>query len=303
MPWRWGDYDKKRLKTPYKTRVSVVDRVGYTRPMRSRNLIRLEWISLVYLALFVFAVLSPSLVTKNYLGLDERHVEEVLIFLFGIVGLGTFSIYQRLMEKKEKEHESAKMDYERAKRELVESYSYIGSINRKIEVLKKLANETSLTIVERDKRAKDLYSSLVASAATSVGSPIATLRVLHLERLRTELEVHHTPTGDPIRISNKELKKLHDTGAAHAFLPSENGGEILVVPSGRSDRPIRAFICVTTDPSIPTSEIDTSLLGVFANQAELLHYSEAREEPPDQDPKEPLDLVRSAQRQVIGEVR
>ena len=275
----------------------------YTRAMRSRSLIRLEWISLVYLSLFVFAVLSPSLVTRNYFGLDERHVEEFLIFLFGIVGLGTFSLYQRIMEKKEKEHESAKMDYERAKRELLESYSYIGSINRKIEVLKKLANETSLTIVERDKRAKDLYSSLVASAATSVGSPVAVLRVVHLEKLRTELEVHHAPVGTSIKISNKELKKLHDAGAAHAFLSSEDGGEILAVPSGRSDRPVRAFICVTTDPSMPTSEIDTSLLGVFANQAELLHHAEIREEAQDQDPKGPLDLVRDAQRQVIGEVR
>jgi hypothetical protein len=271
--------------------------------MRSRNLIRLEWISLVYLALFVFAVLSPSLVSRDYLGIDERHVEELLIFVFGIVGLGTFSIYQRIMERKEKEHEDAKNDYERAKRELVESYSYIGTINRKIELLKKLANETSLTIVERDKRAKDLYGSLIASAATSVGSPMAVLRIVHLEKLRTELEIHHGTQGNQIKVSNKELKKLHDAGAGHAFLPNENGGEILVVPSGRSDRPVRAFLCVITDPSVPTSEIDTSLLGVFANQAELLHHAEIREGEENQDPKGPLDLVRDAQKQVIGEVR
>jgi hypothetical protein len=83
---------------------------------------RLEWISLVYLALFVLAVLSPSIVTTGHFGFSEKRIEEALIFIFGIVGLATFALYQGLIEKKEKEHEEAKGEYERAKRELIESY-------------------------------------------------------------------------------------------------------------------------------------------------------------------------------------
>ena len=103
--------------------------------MKSKSVLRLEWISLVYLALFVLAVLSPSLISKGYFGIDERHVEEFFIFIFGLVGIATFSFYERIMEKKDREHEDAKNEYDRARKELIESYKYIGSVNRKIEVL------------------------------------------------------------------------------------------------------------------------------------------------------------------------
>lgn len=267
--------------------------------MSMKPILRLEWISLVYLILFVLAVLSPSLVNRDFFGLDERHVEEALIFIFGIVGLATFSIYQRLMERTEKEHEDAKNEYERAKRELVDSYQYIGSINRKIELLKRSANQTSLKIVESRHLTKDLLSSLLANAAASVDAKAAFIRYVELEKLRTEHEIHHS-TGGVLRckVSNKDLVGIHERGSSHAFIRTEDGIDLLVVPSDHQGKAVKAYLLIAVEPS-QAATIDTSLLKVFANQADLLHY--ALEEQT-KISGSPLELVERVESKAIGEI-
>lgn len=280
--------------------VAHFDPIGYTPAMKSGSVLRLEWISLVYLALFVFAVLSPSLVTRGIFGIDERHVEEVMIFLFGIVGLATFSIYQRIMERNEKEHEDAKTEYERAKRELVESYRYIGAINRQIEVLKRVTNQTSLNIVVNDRLSKDLLSSLAANTAACVGAKMALIRYVELEKLRTHHEVLHTVGGSqqPFKIHNRDLKKLHDAGASHAYLRSDDGQEILVVPSDHETAAVKAYLLILPESAHATAA-DTSLLKVFANQAQLLHYTLEEQM---KATNAPLELVEATKNQVRGVV-
>lgn len=241
--------------------------------MKAKSLLRLEWISLVYLALFVLAVLSPSIVKQNYFGIQERHVEEVMIFLFGIVGLAIFSIYQRTMERHEREHENALNECDRVKRELVESYKYIGAVNRKIEVLKRLSNQTSLGMMESNHLAKDLLNSLLQNAAASTGAKTAFIRYVELEKLRTEYEIyHHTDEKIYYKIPNKELIKLQISGVSHAFIRSEEGVEILAVPSDKQGKQVKAYLLLAVDAASRAS-LDTTLLKVFANQAELLRYS------------------------------
>lgn len=241
--------------------------------MKAKSLFRLEWISLVYLALFVLAVLSPSIVKQDFLWIQERHVEEIMIFIFGIVGLAIFSIYQRMMERHEREHENARNEYERVKRELVESYKYIGAVNRKIEVLKRLSNQTSLSVMESDHLAKDLLTSLLLNAAVSTGSETAVIRYVELEKSRTEYEIyHHTEEKVHFKISNKELIKLHNSGISHAIIRAEDGKEILAVPSDKQGKPVKAYLLLAVEAS-NRANLDTTLLKVFANQAELLRYS------------------------------
>lgn len=259
---------------------------------------RFEWISLVYLAFFVLAVLSPSLVKERWFGIEERHLEEILIFIFGIVGFTIFSVYQRIMENHEREHENAKGEYERARRELSESYKYIGAINRQIEVLKRISNETSLNIVESEHLAKDLLASLVASAATSVGSTTAFVRYVELAKLRTDYEFYHPPESERgLKISNKDLLAVHEAGSTHAFLRTEDGRSLLVVPSDRKSKRIKAYLMVLL-PNGETEDVDPSLLKVFANQAELLRHTLSRAS----HNGDPLEMIKETALQSQGEV-
>jgi hypothetical protein len=260
--------------------------------------VRLEWISLVYLALFVLAVLSPSLITKNFFGIPERHVEECFIFLFGLVGLATFSIYQRIMEKTEKEHEDAKSEYDRARHELVDSYRYIGNINRQMEVLKRLANQTSLKMLDGDQSHKDLLNTLLQSAAESAGAHAALIRYVDLERLQTKHEVLHSlDKAFVFKVPNKELRRIHEAGLVHACFRDDDGREIIIVPSDYKHKGVKAYLFIA--PGLEGVDIDTSLLKVFVNQAEFLKHTLTGQE---KVLLEPLELVKQAEKQVIGDV-
>ncbi len=257
-----------------------------------------EWIWLVYLAFFVLAVMSPSLITHDYFGIPQAQTEEILIFMFGLAGLAVFSLYERHVEKRVKERDEAVNQAERAMKELLESYRYIGSVNRQIEVLKQVVNTTSLSLVNPQSLGRDIMQSLIANAASSINSDRALLRVICLEKLRTESEFHHFPKERKgIRIGNKELKKFHDFGTAHAFLRTDDGENALVVPSDRKGSKDKTFLVVLADPE-KLSDVEISLLKVFVNQAELVYYSLLHQK----DPNAPLEQVEQVAGMALGEI-
>ncbi|MFA6429718.1 MAG: hypothetical protein WCV84_04455 [Patescibacteria group bacterium] len=231
---------------------------------------RLEWISLVYLLFFVLAVLSPSLYRNNYIGIAEETLEEITIFIFGLAGIVTFTLYERLMERREKEREQVQGQYQKAKMELMESYQYIGSVNRKIELLKQVANDTTSTLAGQRHISKELFQSLMSNACSAVGAETALLRFVDHDRLRTDREFLHNGQGFVFRVANRDLRTIHERNLSHSFVLSEDEKEILVVPSDRSEGNKKAYLLLhLADQHIP--EVDASLLKVFVNHAEMLY--------------------------------
>ncbi len=255
---------------------------------------RLEWISVLYLALFVLAVLTPRIVRNNILGFEEVRLEEILIFTFGITGLLVFSAYQRLMEKREQDAKAAEQERDKAKQELVSSYEYIGAMNRQMDSLKRVANDTAAGVLSDDHK-KELFQSLVASAAAIVGTSDASVRVVALPQLRTVHEYHTNPAS-PIRIANKKLRRLHDESRSQEILDGDQGGKILVIPSDRTGDELKTFLLIAI-PEVPPN-MDHGILKVYANQAELLHHSMDRT----RMDGDVLSLVRNAAQQAVGEV-
>jgi hypothetical protein len=263
-----------------------------------RKLIRLEWVSVLYLVLFVLAVLTPRVITHDWYGLEEAQIEEVLIFFFGMTGLVSFSLYERLMEWWVKEKEVAERERDTARKELVSSYEYIGSMNRQIDALKRVANQTAASVVSHDDTAhKELFQSLAASAATLAGSRHATIRMVALDRLRTIHEYHADPQL-PLRVPNKALQRSQEEQRSLTTVRGEHGKDVLIIPSDRTPSPAKTFILVAA-PAHAINASDTDLLRVYANQAELLFHALSQKDRPSIDS---LALVREAERRVVGQV-
>lgn len=231
--------------------------------------LRLEWIYLVYLLCFALAVLSPSIYTRGYFGLSETALEELTIFIFGLAGLLVFTTYERQIEGREREQEQVQDEYARVKSELIESYAYIGSMNRKLELLKRAANEASVGLGEK-KVVRELFGALVSHAAAAADAQAVLLRFVELSHLRTDREFFHiNQGGKSIRVANKDLRAICDQKLSHAFIRSDDGRDLLVVPSDMPND-LRAFLLFSwTSQSVP--ELDASLLKVFVNQAESLN--------------------------------
>jgi hypothetical protein len=123
---------------------------------------------------------------------------------------------------------------------------------------------------------------VVANACASIGAQAAVLRFVELARLRTEHEFfHHSESPIVFRVSNKDLRQLHEEKALQAMIHSEDGQEILVIPSDRSG-PSKGYLLLHVNRQ-EISDADTSLLKVFVNQAEMLyqHFASVPVEPAD----------------------
>jgi len=234
-----------------------------------RSPLRLEWISILYLTLFVFAILSPGFIVRGFFGFSEERVEEVLIFTFGMVGLIAFSLYERGIERGAKERDQAIVDRDKARRELVSTYEYIGGVNRQIDSLKNLANETAASLVDSDSVNKHMFKSLAAGAAALIRVQHGAIRIVALDKLRTISE-YHLDASQQIKVANKDLLEVHNQNRSHCFIRDEQGSEVLVVPSSRRDCSMKVFLLLPTNPQ-DMPDIDPGLLNVYANQAEVLY--------------------------------
>ncbi|MHB8831394.1 MAG: hypothetical protein ACYC44_04760 [Patescibacteria group bacterium] len=261
---------------------------------------KFQWVSLAYLVFFMLAVFSPSIVNDDYLGIPHAQLEEILIFIFGLLGIMIFMLYERLMERKEKENKEVSDAHDHAKKELVASYQYIGSINRQLDLLKKSINDTSVSMYDQHKLSKELLHSLVEAASASFGGTPTLLRFVNLEKLRTESEFAH-PTFSlgrlPFTVSNKDLKTAHEQGAVTRVTTDKV--QLVLVPSDRRNGGIKAFIVVQEANN--GSEYDASLLRVFVNQAELI-YRGLQGNKSTQVESAPLDQVEAVTKIAEGEV-
>lgn len=232
---------------------------------------RVEWMSFLYLVFFVLAVLSPSIYEQGYFGLSENLLEEATIFLFGMAGIITFTLYERHIERREAETARMENDVQRTKAELVESYSYIGSVNRKIELLKRLMNDTSMTLIDRKRLPKELLQAIAQNALGAVGAEAVLLRIMDQATLRTVAEVQvNAKKPQVFRVPNRELKAIEDSRASHAFLLTEDERDVLAVPSDAFTDTSKAYLLLFL-PTQYIPEIDVSLLKVFVNQAEMIY--------------------------------
>jgi hypothetical protein len=229
---------------------------------------RLEWISLLYLAFFVLAVATPGLVRDTLWGVPEEQVEGFLIFCFGLAGLASFSVYERLMERKEREREQALTDRDRVRKELVSSYEYIGAVNRRMESLKDLANETAIHLIESDRLHKGVFQSIAAGAAAAARADRVAIRIVSLDGVRTIREFL-LDNDAAIHVPNRELRAVHDSEKSHGIVDLEDGSRVLVVPSSRRDLKTKAFILISLKSEM--DGVDIGLLNVYANQAEVLY--------------------------------
>lgn len=232
---------------------------------------RIEWVSFLYLVFFVVAVLSPSIYSQSYFGIPEIVLEELTIFLFGLAGLLTFTRYERHIEVREDAARQMESAIQRTKSELVDSYSYIGSINRKIELLKKLTNDTSLSLVERKHVPRELLQAITQSALSATGAESVMLRVLDRNSLRTEVEIQVDAHEKRVfRVSNRELRAVDESTQSHLFLATEDAHDVLVVPSDARSAARKAYLLLFL-PTQGITDVDSSLLKALVNQGEMVH--------------------------------
>jgi hypothetical protein len=217
----------------------------------------------IFLVLFIIAVLIPDLIRNPVFFLAEERAEEIVIFLMGMIGFLVFmrNEYKLSLQKREKEKDRKRMN--QAVKDLVESYSYIGEVNRKMDILMNIALGLSDRSALDKSREKEIYRSIVSAASFLIKGDYAFLRFMNIKNKETAKEVKLEEKNIPI--SNEELIGMGENINVKKFQ------NCLVVSSPRVISGIKSYLIVCDyDEEEKNNPKNMEILKVFASQALFL---------------------------------
>ncbi len=223
----------------------------------------------IYLSIFIITVMIPDIIPGKILFLSENHAEEMAIFLMGAIGFLIFIKNERqiIFQKKEKEINQKKI--KQTVKDLVESYSYIGEVNRKMDLLMNIAlGLTDRSTLNKTKE-NEIYRSIVSAAKLLFKAKEVRLRFLNTDTKQTIKEIQEKNKSSkksifPIKNNKIIIKK----GASY-----QKRKKYLVVSSLQEVNKIKSYIIIQGyDLQEEKNPKNTEILKLFASQS-LFVYS------------------------------
>lgn len=130
----------------------------------------------LYLIIFIVAVMIPDIIhSKDRFGLPHERIEELAIFLLGMLGFLAFIFKERQLKIQQREREKGQQKLQQTAKDLIESYNYIGEINRKMDMLMQIGIGLSERTGLSKKREKEIYQSIIEAAAFLLKGKCATI--------------------------------------------------------------------------------------------------------------------------------
>ena len=215
--------------------------------------------------LFIIAVMIPDIIRDSFSFLSEERAEEIAIFSLGTVAFLTFLRNERriLVQRKEKEKAQKKMN--QTVKDLVDSYSYIGEVNRKMDILMEVALGLADRSLLDKKKEKEVYESIINAANFLLKGDSTTLRFINVETQRTEHELK-IPENSNMRISNKELISMPEN------VNIIKQDDYLIISSPQKIEQVRSYLVINNyDDQEEKKPRNIEILKLFASQAVFLH--------------------------------
>ena len=217
----------------------------------------------IFLIIFVITVLIPDLITGNVFFLPQARAEETAIFLMGAL---TFAIIlkneqQLLFHKKEKEKDEKRI--EQTVKDLVESYSYIGEVNRKMDILMGIA----LGLTDRSGLSEDheneTYGSIIIAANSLLKADFTSLRFMEVATNKTKKEF--LPEEGEF-VKNKTLATMKDN------VNVKKHRNYLIISSNQEVKGVKSYLIIHNyDAEEESNPKNMEILKVFASQALFLY--------------------------------
>lgn len=150
----------------------------------------------IYLALFITIVLIPKIIQEGILFLREEDVESLLIFCFGLFGFALYLVKEKALLRvfKEKLHLQKRTNL--ITRDLSDSYSYIGGMNRKFDIVKELIFHLPQSTAEvLAKKEPETYQSIIQAVELLAKTKVVSLRFVNIKTKEIEKVVENDAGG------------------------------------------------------------------------------------------------------------
>lgn len=136
----------------------------------------------IYLILFIFAVFTPDIIQRDFPYIPEEKAEELLIFILGSIAFLIFLQKEKQLFIKTKEKSKIQREASLTSRDLTDTYSYIGEINRKMDILKDIALGITEGPALTDDKKMELYHSIIHAVQMFSKSAHVSLRFINVKK-------------------------------------------------------------------------------------------------------------------------
>lgn len=162
----------------------------------------------IFFIILIIATLVPDIVRDEYFALSEERIEELLIFFLGSFSFLIFIFKERQLENERKEKEVKNKRLDQTGKDLVESYSYIGEVNRKMDILLNVALGFSSGTDISKKEVKEVFDSVVKATSFIMKAELVSLRFVDMENGKIKQNI--ILNGKNISIKNEKLTEMKD---------------------------------------------------------------------------------------------
>lgn len=123
------------------------------------------------MAIFAVIVFIPGIVGRDYGILTEVQVEEYLILLLGSVGFLIFLFQGKALKRVNRQRSSVQREANQLFKDLTHSYSYIGEANRKLDILRKVVQDTPNISLASPESEPEHYHSIMDAVLVMTRAP------------------------------------------------------------------------------------------------------------------------------------
>lgn len=136
----------------------------------------------IYLILFVITIFVPEFIQGSIFGLSVVTVQELTLFLLGIFGFLMFLYLEKQIAHSEEQKNRFQRELNRMTKDLTGSYSYIGEMNRKLDILKSVVLGLSTTGPITQTKENALYKSIVNAVMVMTKSAHVAIRFIKMPK-------------------------------------------------------------------------------------------------------------------------
>jgi hypothetical protein len=141
----------------------------------------------IYLTLFIFVVLTPKVILEGFWFFREEDIEALVIFFFGLFGFVLYLIKEKALVQIFQEKMRLQKRTNIIAKDLTNSYSYIGGMNRKFDIMKNfifhLPHDTAESLA---KKRPETFRSIIESAKLLAKTDMVSLRFVNAKTKEME---------------------------------------------------------------------------------------------------------------------
>lgn len=214
----------------------------------------------LYLIIFILAVFTPDIIQHDFPYISEEKAEELLIFILGATAFSIFLLKEKQLDFQLKAKSQIQREASMASKDLTDTYSYIGEINRKMDILKDIALGLAEETFISPGKEMDIYRSIINAVQMFTRSTHVSLRFINTKTSKIIREIKSSKKArcDVVNpVMSKENK---------SFLETE---KLFFIHSPRSVNNIVA--CIAIEKSKKNQKIeDPEMIKALASQALFL---------------------------------